>query len=166
MKIIQSAGNTAQSIIEFDILPGEKTPWHYHTLFSETFQIIEGSLQVGKNDKIMVLQENESITIHPKEKHFFHNISSNPCHIIVTVNPGSINFEMALFISKGLYKDGLASASGTPKRLKDLALFVFLNNSQMVGSQKMAIPLFNYLVKKNIRNGYLDELKHRYVNNL
>ena len=51
---------------------------------------------------------------------------------------------------KGLAKDGLASASGVPKKLSDLALFIYLNNSRMVGPQKFAEPLFNYLARRAI----------------
>ncbi|MBS7566678.1 hypothetical protein KHS38_21685, partial [Mucilaginibacter sp. Bleaf8] len=72
------------------------------------------------------------------------------------------NFENALLISKGLAKDGLASAAGTPKKLADLALFVYLNNSKMVGLQKIAAPLFNYLAKSAIKKGRLKELELKY----
>jgi Domain of unknown function (DUF4267) len=49
-KIIQSADTNKESIIEFNIMPNEKTPWHYHTLFSETFEVLNGTLEVGKNN--------------------------------------------------------------------------------------------------------------------
>jgi quercetin dioxygenase-like cupin family protein len=33
IKLISSADNNKASVIEFNIIPDEKTPWHYHTLF-------------------------------------------------------------------------------------------------------------------------------------
>ena len=39
IKLISSADTNTESVLEMNILPGEKTPWHYHTLFSETFHV-------------------------------------------------------------------------------------------------------------------------------
>jgi quercetin dioxygenase-like cupin family protein len=162
IKLISSAQTNNNSIIEFNIIPDEKTPWHYHTLFSETFEVRHGTLEVGLNDQVSWLKKGDRVTIEPNEKHYFHNISKDDCLIKVSVSPGNRNFENALLISKGLAKDGLASASGTPKRLADLALFVHLNNSKMVGLQKIASPLFKYLATKAIKNGRLKELELKY----
>ena len=162
IKLINSADSNKESVIEFNIIPNEKTPWHYHTLFSETFDVLNGTLEVGLNKQVHQLKKGDRITIKPNEKHYFNNISEENCLIKVTVNPGNKNFENALLISKGLAKDGLASASGTPKKLADLALFVYLNNSKMVGFQKIAEPLFKYLATNAIKKGRLQELELKY----
>ncbi len=161
-RIISSAGTTNESVIEYDIAPNEKTPWHYHTLFSETFQVLAGNLEVGLNNQIHQLQKGDSVTVKPHEKHYFHNKSTDDCLINVTISPGNRNFEHALLILKGLAKDGLASASGTPERVSDLALFIYLNNSRMVGLQKIAEPFFNYLAARAIKKGRLKELELSY----
>ena len=142
IKVIYSADTHKVSVIEFNIVPNEKTPWHYHTLFSESFEVLEGTLEVGLNNKAHQLKKGDRVTIKPREKHYFHNVSNDDCLIKVTVSPGNKNFENALLISKGLAKDGLASEAGTPKKLTDLALFVYLNNSKMVGLQKNRCPSF------------------------
>jgi len=162
IKLISSADTNKESIIDFNIIPNEKTPWHYHTLFSETFEVLKGTLEVGLNNKVHQLTKGNRVTIQPNERHYFHNISDNECLIQVTVSPGNKNFENALLISKGLAKDGLANAAGTPKKLTDLALFVYLNNSKMVGLQKIATPLFNYLATSAIKKGRLKELELKY----
>jgi quercetin dioxygenase-like cupin family protein len=162
IKLISSAALNKESIIEFNIIPNEKTPWHYHTLFSETFQVMNGTLEVGLNTQSTLLNKGDTVTIKPHERHYFHNISNADCLIQVTVSPGNTNFENALLISEGLAKDGLATAAGTPKKLADLALFVYLNNSKMVGLQKIAEPLFKYLATRAIKNGRLKELELKY----
>ncbi|PIQ20517.1 MAG: hypothetical protein COW65_14580 [Cytophagales bacterium CG18_big_fil_WC_8_21_14_2_50_42_9] len=162
IKLISSADTNKESVIEFSIIPNEKTPWHYHTLFSETFEVLKGTLEVGLNNQVRRLKKGNMVTIKPREKHYFHNVSNDECLIKVTVSPGNKNFENALLISKGLAKDGLASAAGTPKKLADLALFVYLNNSKMVGLQKIAEPLFNYLATSAIKKGRLKELELKY----
>ena len=162
IKLINSADTNNESVIEFSIIPNEKTPWHYHTLFSETFEVLNGTLEVGLDDHLHQLKKGDKVTIQPNHKHYFNNISTDDCLIKVTVSPGNKNFENALAISKGLAKDGLASEAGTPKHLSDLALFVYLNNSRMVGFQKIAGPLFNYLAKRAIKKGRLNELVQQY----
>jgi len=47
IKLVSLAGNKHESVMELNILPGEKTPWHYHTDFSETFEVLKGTLEVG-----------------------------------------------------------------------------------------------------------------------
>ena len=161
-KIIQSADTNKESEIEFNIVPNEKTPWHYHTLFSETFEVLKGTLEVGHNSQVQQLKKGDIATIKPNEKHYFHNISNDECLIKVTVSPNNKNFENALLILKGLAREGLVSASGVPKKLSDLALFIYLNNSRMVGIQKIAEPLFDYFAQRAIRNGRLKELEFKY----
>ena len=162
IKIISSAADNAHSVIDFNIVPGERTPWHYHTLFSESFEVISGTLEVGLNNQIHQLKKGDQITILPAEKHYFKNTSNEDCLISVTISPGNKNFENALLISKGLVKDGLASATGIPKKLSDLALFIWLNNSKMVGIQKVAAPIFNYLARRAIKKGRLAQLIRTY----
>ncbi|WP_461449076.1 cupin domain-containing protein [Mucilaginibacter sp.] len=162
IKLVSSVDNSKKSVVEMSILPGENTPWHYHTLFSETFEVLKGTLEIGKGNEIHHLKQGGSATIKPNEKHYFNNISAEECIVKTTLDPGNKNFENALFILKGLANDGLASKAGTPKSLADLALFVYLNNSKMVGIQKIAAPLFNMVAKAAIKRGRLDELLARY----
>jgi len=162
IKLLHSADTHTESVIEMNILPAEKTPWHYHSLFSETFEMVKGTLQVGKGKSIHHLSQGETVTIRPNEKHYYHNVSNEECIVKATLSPGNKNFENALFILKGLAKDGLASAAGTPKKMADLALFVYLSNSRMPGFQKIAEPIFNWVAKAAIKRGRLNELIQQY----
>lgn len=163
VKRISSVSDGGESVLEFSILPGERTPWHYHQLFAETFQILTGELTVGRGDQTLTLEPGQRATIQRGQKHFFHNTSDQECRVLVTVSPGNLHFEEALLISKGLAKDGLASASGTPNQLTDLALFTHLNDSHLVGLQKVAQPLFRFLATRAIKGGRLAYLQERYA---
>jgi hypothetical protein len=148
--------------LELNILPGEKTPWHYHTLFSETFEVLKGTLKVGKGKEIHHLKQGDIATIKPNEKHYYHNVSNEECIITTTLDPGNKNFESSLFILKGLAKDGLANDAGTPSKFSDLVVFIYLSNSRMVGVQKIAGPLFDFFSKAAIKKGHLNELIQKY----
>lgn len=162
VKLVSSADTNKNSVLELNILPGEKTPWHYHTLFSETFEVLKGTLEVGKGKDIHHLKQGDIATIKPNEKHYYHNVSNEECIITTTLNPGNKNFENSLFILKGLVKDGLASDAGTPGKFSDLVLFVYLSNSRMVGFQKIAEPIFDFFAKAAIKKGHLNELIQKY----
>ena len=157
-KLLRSVATDKVSSIELNILPGEKTPWHYHDLFSETFEIFKGTLEVGKGKDILQLKQRDVATIEPNEKHYYHNISNEECVITTTINPRHKNFENAMFILKGLANDGLANDAGTPRKFSDLVLFVYLSNSIMVGIQKIAEPVFTFFAKAGIKNGHLNKL--------
>ena len=162
IKLISSVDTSKNSVLELNILPNEKTPWHYHTLFSETFEVSKGTLEVGKGKDIHHLKPGDKASIEPNEKHYYHNVSAEECIIITTIDPGNKNFENSLFILKGLAKDGLASDAGTPKKFSDLVLFVYLSNSRMIGFQKIAEPIFNFFAKAAIKKGHLNELIRKY----
>ncbi|MCU7615468.1 cupin domain-containing protein [Chryseobacterium sp. GMJ5] len=162
IKLIHSIDSDNKSVLELNILPGEKTPWHYHTFFSETFEILKGCLEVGKGKNILHLKQGDIATIMPNEKHYYHNVSNEKCTITTTIVPGNKNFETALFILKGLANDDLTNNLGTPKRFIDLVLFVYLSNSRMVGVRKIAEPVFNFFAKAAIKKGKLIELTQKY----
>lgn len=163
VKRLSSLSEGSNSILELLILPGEHTPWHYHELFSETFQILKGELTVGRGKQTLFLREGQTATIELGQKHFFSNTSGKECLIQVTVSPGNQNFEESLLIYKGLAKDGFASTSGTPKKLLDLALFIHLNDSHMIGFSKLAEPFFRLLASYATQQGRLAKLKANYA---
>jgi quercetin dioxygenase-like cupin family protein len=164
VKRISSVSEGNDSVLELNILPGESTPWHHHQLFSETFEVLKGELTVGQGDQTLTLQEGQTATIQPGQKHFFNNTSGHESLVKVTVSPGNRDFEESLLIYKGLAKDGLASESGTPKKLLDLALFIRLNDSHMIGLQKVAEPFFSFLATRAMKQGRLSYLKDHYAN--
>ena len=162
LKLISSVDSNKKSVVELNILPGERTPWHYHTLFSETFTVLKGTLEVGKGKEVLLMNQGDVATINPGENHYYHNVSQEECIITTTIEPGNRNFEKAIFILKGLANDGLATNAGTPKKFSDLVLFVYLSNSRMVGFQKLAEPIFDFFAKAAIKKGRLNELTQRY----
>jgi quercetin dioxygenase-like cupin family protein len=49
--------------------------------FSETFEVLDGTLEVGLNNQILQLRKGDKVTIMPIEKHYFHNVSNEDCLI-------------------------------------------------------------------------------------
>ncbi|MCD2424641.1 DUF4267 domain-containing protein [Niabella pedocola] len=160
--LIRSAADYAETVTEATIYPGDKTPWHYHTLFAETFEVIEGGLQVGKSGHYHQLKKGDRITIATCERHSFYNNTGRVCRVRTVLQPGNLRFEQAGQILTGLANDGFANKRGIPKRLTDLALFLYLSDSRLVGPATLAAPLFAVLVRMAVKRGRLKNLIHRY----
>ncbi|MDO1450548.1 hypothetical protein Q0590_30005 [Rhodocytophaga aerolata] len=104
------------------------------------------------------------MTIAPYEKHYYHNIYQEECLIRAVIRLGNTDFEKPMLMLKGLEVDGRVTKASTPKKLVELALFVRLNNSRMMGFQKIVEPFFTYLSERAIKKGYLDTLMKGYEN--
>lgn len=156
------SGNS-MSVLEMDVAPHTGNPKHFHTLFEETFEIIEGELFTGVDKITTTLSQGQSITVPIGSVHFFTNKTEQNCRIKITLNPGNTNFEDAMNIYYGLKKEGQVSTSGVPKKLSDLALFIKLNNSKMPGLVSLAGGLLNFIANRAIKNGRLETLRNRYT---
>lgn len=161
---IQSAYfEAATTILEMDVAPKTGNPKHYHTLFEETFEVLEGELFIGKDKMTTTLKPGESINVPIGSVHFFKNITNLNCRIRITINPGNTDFEDAMSIYYGLKKDGLISNAGVPKKLSDLSIFIQLNNSKMTGLGKIAESLLNFIANHAIKKGRLEALRNKYT---
>lgn len=164
MKIIKSViENHNVSILEMTIYPNTGNPNHFHTLFDETFEIVYGELVVTHNKRTTVLKKGEIYKIEKGDSHSFKNCTIQECKIKITLEPGNRNFEKAMKIYYGLKSDGLIYKNGNPKRIKDLAVFVYINNSNMSGFGFLIQKLLTVIAIKSIKNGYLNKLEERYV---
>ncbi|WP_219126901.1 DUF4267 domain-containing protein [Mucilaginibacter sp. 21P] len=160
--LIHSAVDGGPRVIECDLLPGAKTPWHYHTSFSEKFDVLKGELEVGKAGKRYQLKAGDHIIIMANETHLFYNRSKEVCRVRTTIDPGNFQFEHASLIISGLMKDGLTNSNGIPKKLSDLALFIYLNNSKMTGAMKIVEPVLAFIANIAIKMGRLKVLEETY----
>lgn len=164
VNLMQSAlAGATVSELEMSVAPGTGTPAHAHHQFAETFTVLDGELTVTVSDQTLVLRTGDSATVQPGQSHGFQNKTANVCHIRVKLEPGNARFEEAMLVYYGLMRDGLASRSGTPKRIGDLALFLHLSDSNMVGAGRIVQPVVNWLAQQAIRRGRLAELRNRYV---
>lgn len=161
---IQSAYfESATTVLEMDVAPNTGNPKHYHTLFEETFEVLEGELFIGKDKMTTTLKSGGSITVPIGSVHFFKNKTDLNCRIRIILNPGNTDFEDAMSIYYGLKKDGLISNAGVPKKLSDLAIFIKLNNSKMTGFGKVTENLLNFIANRAIKKGRLEALRNKYT---
>ena len=119
-----------------ELLPGGGIPLHYHSAFTEQFEVVEGQLGVMLNGQHHVLKAGESIFIPLKTNHRFFNTFDVPVTFITEVRPAR-TFEQSLRVSYGLACDGKTTKQGLPKNLLLLGLHL-----QLVETYLPAIPFW------------------------
>jgi mannose-6-phosphate isomerase-like protein (cupin superfamily) len=134
VKIIMSARQTigCYSLLEVDLHSGGGNEMHYHTSFSESFEVISGTLSVQIGKEIKQLHPGDSCTVQPLTPHRFFNASASPTVFRCTIKP-SRNFETAIRIGMGLEKDGLTNKKGIPKNFWHAILLFDLSESYLCG---------------------------------
>jgi mannose-6-phosphate isomerase-like protein (cupin superfamily) len=183
--IVESALSNANSRTRLHTILGPKAtaPPHYHTLFSEKFTLLSGSLTVyTANDyseaslKPKSLSIGESATVPIGTLHNFL-AGEEGCTCSVEFAPGALSFERAMLIMRGTQKDGIYQEFGKPDESSMIFLAVLseLTDTHVVGhvkemmdelykSQKHEIEakkkelLGKYATDEQLKNGVSDEL--------
>ena len=142
-----------RTLIEIELAPGGGNPPHYHTNFSERFEVLEGELQVLLGTETQTLRPGETKTAYRNTLHCFKNPTDKTVRFLVDIQPGSTGFERALQIAYGLATDGKANKQGLPKNLYHLAVIFVLGEGRMPGAFALVMPLFPFLAARARKKG-------------
>jgi mannose-6-phosphate isomerase-like protein (cupin superfamily) len=109
-------------------------PLHYHLAYTETFEVIEGQLDicVGSKKHHRVVRSGESVHVPLKVVHSFWNRSPAPVRFTVEMCPAR-HFEEALRAAFGLARAGRMNTKGIPTNIWELALIFELSESFLPG---------------------------------
>jgi len=163
IRVVSSAYDGAQrSELIMYVAPRYSTPKHFHDLFTETFEVLDGELEFGKGQQKRLLRARQSVQVEPGVVHYFANKTAASATIRVSVAPSNADFEQGFRIYHGLVADGQVDAKQNPEQFADTALFLKLTNSRFPGFGRFLEPLFLRAADKAIRKGRLAELQARY----
>jgi mannose-6-phosphate isomerase-like protein (cupin superfamily) len=109
-------------------------PLHYHLAYTETFEVVEGQLDIclGSKKHQRVVRSGESVHVPLKAVHSFWNSSPEPVRFTVEIRPAR-HFEEALRTGFGLARDGRMNNKGIPTNIWELALIFELSESFLPG---------------------------------
>jgi quercetin dioxygenase-like cupin family protein len=156
--------NGELSLLEVELAPHGGNFLHYHTEFSEAFEVLEGELHVQVGEEYLTLQPGEFAVAQPGEYHRFFSVSDTPTRFRVEIRPGHPGFENALRIGYGLASDGLTDANGLPKRMLDLAYLGKIGGTKAAGLFSLVLtPVAGLLALVAHRKGIDKELEERYL---
>ncbi len=108
-------------LFKVELTPGGGVLRHYHTTFTERFEVIEGELHVDLRHEHLILKPGQRADIPRRAAHRFYNPSSSTVTFTTEVRPAR-QFEKNLCISYGLAGDGKTTMQGIPKNPLHLAV--------------------------------------------
>ncbi|MGF1473094.1 MAG: cupin domain-containing protein [Rubrobacteraceae bacterium] len=131
-------------------------PLHYHLTFTETFEVVEGTLDmyVGGKKHHHVLKSGEAAHAPVKVPHTFWNSSAEPAVFEAVMQPAQ-PFEDTIRMAFGMAKDGKTNKKGVPTNIWELALAYELGGSYMTGMPLfLQRRIFGVLARIARRKGY------------
>ncbi|RBA14573.1 hypothetical protein FPRO05_13384 [Fusarium proliferatum] len=135
--------NGKRTIFIETMTPGTAVPPHYHTRFSETFDLIEGSISVYKSTDPDVetleasaqpLEVGKPQTVTPNLFHKYLVNDDGGAVLRVILEPGDADFERLLKIMNGLDADGKLAKMGDSLVL--MAVVMELSDAHLIGPAK------------------------------
>lgn len=162
---VLTAGEThgEKSVVEIRIGPkATGPPLHYHSTFTETFEVLEGELTLRVGSTTRRLTAGERLTVAVNQRHTFWSESALPTRFRGTIEPASADFEHCFRIAFGMARDGLLRPSGVPKRLSHLAILATMSQSHLAGPASILGPIFRLLARTPGVRRTRDALIRRY----
>ena len=120
--------NGAYEFVKVTLAPKGGNDWHYHKQFVEKFQVLQGELKIGLENREITLQKGQRLEAPGKVMHKFYNTSDKPVIFTVEINPGRI-FEKTLRIGYGLGNTGQCDEKGMPRNPWHLILLLGYSES-------------------------------------
>ena len=152
----------AYTLLEIQLYKSDGPPVHYHDAFSETFEVVEGTLylQVGKEHKI--LKSGEAVLVPKGMPHKFYNITDDKVVFRITLHPGHVGMENFIKIIYSLAQDGLTDKKGKPKTFAHLASILVMSDSNATGATSLLAPVIRMVARRAKKDGTEQWLLEKY----
>ena len=135
------------TLVEVELADGGGVGLHYHKTYSESFECLEGEVQVKLGKQLHKLKPGEKATAEPNVNHLFQNRSGKPCKFRVELKPASKGFEQSLQVGYGLALDGQTDKKGFPKDKLALAWLFDISESNLPGW----MSIFEFILRKQAK---------------
>lgn len=135
-----SLNSGARTIFIESMTPGTTVPPHFHSRFSETFDLINGSITIYNSAEpdlnlletsAQDLQVGEKVTIEPGRFHKYKVGGKEQAVLRVIITPGDADFERLLKILNGLDANGELANLGDSVTL--MAVIMGLSDAHLIG---------------------------------
>jgi len=115
---------TGGAYVEMDVMaePGSETLIHYHPEQEETYQVVEGALEVFRDGQWLTVPAGESLTVPQGAVHGFRNTSEVPVRFLNVHRP-------ALAFQEHLETLDRLSRAGKIRGTKDLRSLIYMSMS-------------------------------------
>ncbi len=121
--VTTSSVDTGGAFVKMEVTaePGAGVTPHYHRGQEESYQVLEGTLEVLRDDSWRTLRSGESLTVPPDAVHAFRNPTSAPVRFINVHRP-ALQFEDHLTTVDRLVREGKVRGMNDPRSLIYLSM--------------------------------------------
>ena len=157
----------AETAGEYGLLYAEYAPGirvfpHYHTLYTETLHLFEGTLEGRIAGRPVRLQDGDEAVVPPRAVHGWRSTGDRRLRFVLEVRPAHAGFEKWLVTLHNMANDGLTHPDGRPRKLSHAALILVESDINLPGPGRALMPVFRVLAALARRRGVDRRLQQRY----
>lgn len=150
------------SLLYAEYNPGIKVFPHYHTLYTETLHLFEGTLDGRIAGRPVQLRDGQEIVVPPRAVHGWHATGDRTLRFVLEVRPAHAGFEKWLVTLQNMATDGLTHPDGRPRNLYHGALILVESDIHLPGPGRLLTPVLRALAGRARRQGIDRQLEERY----
>lgn len=143
-EILESAkdNNGERTVLKSVLAPYATVFSHFHTLFTETFYVEEGEIDIWNGFGKIHLEKGQAASIERNTPHHYL-VGKKEATVVITLEPGSLSFEQAIHIMQGMHRDGSYAQLCTMEKdkLAFLSIIAELTDSHTTGQTKEQIEM-------------------------
>ena len=151
-----------RTVAEIMVKPGGKVPLHYHSEFSEYYEVLKGELKMQVGKEIKTLKEGDYILIPVRTNHRYHNDTQTEVKFKVVIQPGNIGYQLLISVLNGLGRDGKVTKDGLPTNWIIRGYLSVAAGSNVPGVLSWLQPMLDRLHKIAIKKGIDKQLLAKY----
>lgn len=150
------------SLLYAEYAPGITVFPHYHTLYTETLHLFEGTLEGRVAGQPVLLHDGEEAVVPPRAVHGWRSSGDRTLRFVLEVRPSHAGFEKWLVTLQNMATGGLTHPDGRPKKLSHAALILVESDINLPGPGRALMPAFRVLAALARRKGIDRQLEERY----
>ncbi|MEX5295240.1 cupin domain-containing protein [Kocuria sp. CPCC 205268] len=156
----ETGGEYSLMYAEYD--PGITVFPHYHTRYTETLRMFEGTLEGRIAGRPVRLQDGDEAVVPPRAVHGWRSTGDRRLRFVLEVRPAHTGFEKWLVTLQNMANDGLTHPDGRPRKLSHAALILVESDINLPGPGRALMPAFRVLAALARRRGVARRLEQRY----
>ena len=150
------------SLLYFKLSPGYSIPAHYHTLYTETFKILDGQLPGLYGKGRITAKPGDEVVIRPGTPHGWGPLSEGEVTALVEIRPAHAGVEKWLLMMHDAWADGILKPNLAPKSFVAMCLAGVEMDTRAVGRDRIFNPIIRAVAWFARKAGVERRLEARY----
>ena len=129
------------NLLYLELGPGYSIPAHYHTLYTETFKILDGHLPGLYGDRKVTAKSGDEVVIHPRTVHGWGPLVEGEVRALVEIRPAHEGFEKWVIMMRDAWADGALKPNLAPRSFVAMCLAGVEMDTRAAGRDRIFNPI-------------------------